>query len=131
MFTPALTGVGETGSPPSHSALSRIDLPGHSWMVRFQSTPAFDRSLESNQPTIIAVGGVVVDVLLFLVIWSLAGERKRVQRKADQITEALREGHTRLQLAQEAAQSGIWDLDLRTQRLVWDARMLEIYGLQA
>jgi PAS domain S-box-containing protein len=35
----------------------------------------------------------------------------------------------RLRLAADAAQLGVWDLDLILGRLIWDQRMLEIYGL--
>ena len=36
----------------------------------------------------------------------------------------------RLQLALRSAKSGVWELDLATNRLVWDDRMLEIYGVR-
>jgi PAS domain S-box-containing protein len=49
-------------------------------------------------------------------------ERKAVELRVQSLTE-------RLQLATEAAQVGIWDFDLLQNRLVWDARMLEVYGL--
>ncbi len=35
----------------------------------------------------------------------------------------------RLQLAKDTAQIGIWDWDLKTDNLVWDDRMLELYGI--
>jgi two-component system, sensor histidine kinase and response regulator len=35
----------------------------------------------------------------------------------------------RLGLATQALQAGIWDWDLQTQKVLWDARMYEIYGL--
>ncbi|MEE4383799.1 MAG: PAS domain-containing protein, partial [Pseudomonadales bacterium] len=37
----------------------------------------------------------------------------------------------RLQLAVDSAGLGVWDLDLVGQRLSWDPRMLEMYGLDA
>jgi PAS domain S-box-containing protein len=49
-------------------------------------------------------------------------ERKAVEQRVQSLTE-------RLQLAAEAAQLGIWDYDLLHNKLVWDARMLELYGL--
>ena len=36
----------------------------------------------------------------------------------------------RLAVALEAAQLGLWDWDLRTDALVWDARSVEMYGLR-
>lgn len=43
--------------------------------------------------------------------------------------EALADRETRLRLATEAAQLGIWDLDLTTDTLIWDARMYGLYGI--
>ena len=49
-------------------------------------------------------------------------ERKAVELRVQSLTE-------RLQLATEAAQVGIWDYDLVQNKLVCDARMMELYGL--
>ncbi len=51
-------------------------------------------------------------------------ERKAVELRVQSLTE-------RLQLAAEAAQVGIWDFDLVQNKLVWDARMLDLYGVAA
>ena len=49
-------------------------------------------------------------------------ERKAVELRVQSLTE-------RLQLATEAAQVGIWDFDIAQNKLVWDKRMLELYGV--
>ncbi|MGF1457570.1 MAG: PAS domain S-box protein [Leptolyngbyaceae cyanobacterium] len=49
-------------------------------------------------------------------------ERKRTQ---DQIYELSQ----RLSLATQSSQSGVWDLDIATNQVVWDERMYGIYGL--
>ena len=51
-------------------------------------------------------------------------ERKTIELRFQSLTE-------RLQLATEAAQLGIWDYDLVQNRIVWDKRMLGLYGLPA
>ena len=51
-------------------------------------------------------------------------ERKTIELRFQSLTE-------RLQLATEAAQVGIWDYDLAQERVVWDSRMHELYGIQA
>jgi diguanylate cyclase (GGDEF)-like protein/PAS domain S-box-containing protein len=43
----------------------------------------------------------------------------------------LRRSRERLALATECARIGIWDWDLASDRLVWDARMYELYGIRA
>jgi PAS domain S-box-containing protein len=51
-------------------------------------------------------------------------ERKRAE-------ESLKEVTTRLQLATASAHLGIWDWEIPKDRLIWDDRMYEMYGLQA
>jgi PAS domain-containing protein len=38
--------------------------------------------------------------------------------------------HQRLSLAIEVSRTGVWDWDIQQDRLVWDARMYETYGIQ-
>ncbi|WP_246296918.1 PAS domain S-box protein [Allochromatium humboldtianum] len=41
-----------------------------------------------------------------------------------------RQTEERLQLAAEAANLGIWDYDIQLDRLIWDERMFQLYGLE-
>lgn len=114
---------------PKHTEWNSIHLQGRDWWVRFNSTKDFDVAMGSSQPEIIAIGGILVDMLLYIVIASLAGEKKRVLRKAEEMTISLKENTSRLTLAQDATQTGIWDYNIATDTLVWDRRMYDIYGL--
>jgi signal transduction histidine kinase/ActR/RegA family two-component response regulator len=64
------------------TARTTIDLPGRTWTVLFSALPEFEAGMETDQPMVIAVGGVTVDILLFLVIWSLSAQRRRSERYA-------------------------------------------------
>ena len=55
------------------------------------------------------------------VVYDLT-ERKRTEA-------AVRETAQRLALAQAAGQIGIWDWNVKQNRLIWDARMFTIYGI--
>ncbi|WPL12641.1 MULTISPECIES: PAS domain S-box protein [Thiorhodovibrio] len=46
-----------------------------------------------------------------------------------QAKQRLRDSEERLKLATEAAQIGIWDYDIAHDRLLWDARMFSLYGI--
>ena len=50
-------------------------------------------------------------------------ERKRAEERLSQM-------HERLELAARAAHLGVWDWDIRKNRMVWDDRMCELYGLE-
>ncbi|MEW5992833.1 MAG: EAL domain-containing protein [Candidatus Zixiibacteriota bacterium] len=118
---------------PAHQAKYRLTTPiplnGRTWTAVFHSRPAFDTALDSNQPLLIGIGGLIVDIQLFTIIMSLAGERRRVQAKAEQMTAELRTSTERLRLAQEAAGIGTWDYNLADGSLVWDDRMCAIFGV--
>ncbi|MES9924906.1 MAG: EAL domain-containing protein [Candidatus Thiodiazotropha endolucinida] len=109
--------------------LSVIELPGRTWTVHFHSSPSFDINMSSTQPELIAFGGLTVDILLFLVIWSLAGERRRVQAKAEAMTADIRDVTQRLNLAQESAQIGTWDYNPISGELIWDDRLYLMYDM--
>ena len=49
-------------------------------------------------------------------------EHKRAQ-------DALAENAQRIQLATEAGHIGVWEWDFRTNRVIWDERMFELYGV--
>jgi diguanylate cyclase (GGDEF)-like protein/PAS domain S-box-containing protein len=46
------------------------------------------------------------------------------------LDEALRQSEERLALATKSARIGIWDYDVVANKLVWDARMYELYGIR-
>ncbi|SDT95223.1 PAS domain S-box-containing protein [Verrucomicrobium sp. GAS474] len=52
----------------------------------------------------------------------------REARRRRQTEDALRTVSERFALAADASQTGVWDLDLRTRRVMWDRRMFAIYG---
>jgi PAS domain S-box-containing protein len=75
-------GAAQDASAPnrgSYSALRTIGLPGRTWTVAYRSTPGFDADMSSAQPQLVAVAGVLVDVLLFAIIWALSRQKRRIQ----------------------------------------------------
>ncbi len=49
-------------------------------------------------------------------------ERKRLEQE-------LRQSEERLKLATESGRLGVWDWNIRDNAMVWDERMLELYGI--
>ncbi|MTW20045.1 PAS domain S-box protein [Allochromatium palmeri] len=60
---------------------------------------------------------------LLLAVFRDISRRKQNERQKRQVEE-------RLQLATEAAHLGIWDYDIQQDRLIWDERMFQLYGLE-
>ncbi|MET0091259.1 MAG: EAL domain-containing protein [Candidatus Thiodiazotropha sp.] len=108
---------------------SQLDLPGRIWQVRFHSRPSFEEALSNSQPAMIAIGGTLVDLLLFVIIWSIAGERRRVEARAQVLNADMLALTQRLDMAQDSASIGTYDFNLLSGKLIWDKRMFQIYGV--
>ncbi|WP_334118445.1 CHASE domain-containing protein [Limnobacter sp.] len=61
-----------------HMATVPIDLPGRTWMVQFKSTPSFDEQVHNVTPKLILFAGGIINLLLFLTIFSLVQQRKKL-----------------------------------------------------
>ncbi|MCB0923764.1 MAG: EAL domain-containing protein [Mycobacterium sp.] len=79
---------------PERTALSSIPIGNRTWTSRFTSGET--ASARSSEPWIVAGAGLVIDVLLFLVIASLALRRQRAEELALQMTADLRTSNTSL-----------------------------------
>jgi diguanylate cyclase (GGDEF)-like protein/PAS domain S-box-containing protein len=73
---------------------------------------------------LLLTGNLAIYVLLGMRRWGVA---EREHKRLDQL---LRQSRERLALATESARIGIWDWDLTANRLLWDERMYELYGIR-
>jgi len=94
-----------TGDVSRYTASRTISLPGRTWTVAFRALPEFRESMEADQPMIIIIGGLAVDMLLFLVIWSLSAQRRRTERHAREMAEVMAELKTAKDQAEAANKS--------------------------
>ncbi|MCB0166693.1 MAG: PAS domain-containing protein, partial [Anaerolineae bacterium] len=72
---------------------------------------------------IVPVGDADGQIFAVMIISTNITERKRTE-------DALRASKNRLTLAQKAGKIGIWDWGLEQDRLIWDERMYEMYGVK-
>jgi PAS domain S-box-containing protein len=57
-------------------------------------------------------------------------ERKKAEEAFKESEQSLRDSEQRLHLAQEAANAGAWEWDLRTNKNYWSEEIWELYGLE-
>jgi len=81
-------------------------------------------------------GGTMALFLLSLMVLKRTREEQEAVRHWQDLANRLGESRAelrttmrRLELATSSGGLGVWDLDLREDRLVWDDRMYELYGL--
>lgn len=61
-----------------HTATVPIDLPGRTWMIQFESTPDFEEDAHNATPKLILFAGGIINLLLFLTIFSLVQQHKKL-----------------------------------------------------
>jgi len=107
---------------------SAEDVAAHIRRVLTQGRDEFETRHRHKDGRIIDVSVAVSCLDLAERPALLAVVRDISRRKQDE--RQARQAEERLQLATEAAKLGIWDYDIQQDRLIWDERMFQLYGLE-
>ncbi|MBF0552882.1 MAG: PocR ligand-binding domain-containing protein, partial [Deltaproteobacteria bacterium] len=76
-------------------------------------------------------GAFAAAALLSILILAVFQQRQRINfRQIQEADSRQRESAERLKLATEAAGLGVWEYDLISGRLTWDASMFDLYGIE-
>ncbi|PRY14970.1 PAS domain S-box-containing protein [Pontibacter ummariensis] len=75
-----------TPSDRRFSKLSTISIGNHTWRIYLTAEPDFGRSADTELPYFILLGGCIMSLLMFFIIWSLSNSR-RVNRLKQTITD--------------------------------------------
>lgn len=71
-----------------HSLTKVIQVAGHDWTLIFTSRKPFISTLEANQPNIIAIAGILVNLIIFFILIKINSLSKRNRILADQFKKA-------------------------------------------
>jgi diguanylate cyclase (GGDEF)-like protein/PAS domain S-box-containing protein len=106
---------------------------GQTWTMVIAAEPAFTALTTSDRPTLIALGGIAVSLLLAALVYVLLLGRRRVSAALGEAARAnakLSEREQDLLLAQRIAQLGSWTYEPATGRSHWSDGMFRIWGLE-
>jgi len=73
----------KASSAPAFTKDQPFVFEGRDWILRFDSRPEFDASIETQKPQMILFGGLLISILGTVVVGSLALNRSRAQALAD------------------------------------------------
>lgn len=84
---------------------------GRTWQLRVSAKPAFWRQLNLLPPVVTLVVGGLLSGLLAVIVWMLGSLRRRAQRLADRMTEALRTSQERFRDFSASSSDWFWETD--------------------
>ncbi len=130
-------GADRVGTP-RFSTATRLSIAGRTWTVRMASSASLEATLDQDRPQTVAATGVVLGFLVSLVVWLLAGSRRRALQLARAMTLELRESHDRIaadgrrfKTILETAHDGFVAVDRHGRITDWNAQASRIFGLDA
>jgi PAS domain S-box-containing protein len=89
-------GARRRGASAMFKHTSVLATAGRDWTLSVRSAPKFEATLDKRPSTVIVVTGVGLGLLLSLVVWLLATERRRALQLASGMTLELRESRDRI-----------------------------------
>jgi PAS domain S-box-containing protein len=93
--------VRAAGSRHKYQYEAAIDTAGRRWLLRVRSSTRFEATLGKHHTLAIALTGLGLGLLLSLVVWLLASERRRALQLADVMTLELRVSRDRIDSERE------------------------------
>jgi len=100
------------------------------WVLRFEDVATavhFDYTLAWTT----LVAGLAISLLVFSLMRSIINTRTNAARIAAGLTSEISEISQRHTLAADSARIGVWEYNVKENRLVWDKWMYALYGVHA
>lgn len=112
IYNEQVTDDADTDPAPMLTDSRIVPLFGRNWHFEINSTKSFRQAQTNHEPTLILVGGLIIDALLLLLFWHLSRAKKRSQEYGRRISEKyekqshdLRQSHAALAERNEELQS--------------------------
>jgi PAS domain S-box-containing protein len=82
---------------PHFSDSIALRMAGHTWTLRFLTKPAYDATNSQFYSELVGLGGGLISLLFFGIVWSLSRTRQRALAIASEMTAALRRTNRKLE----------------------------------
>lgn len=88
--------LGRTDYAPDFSQTTHLAFGGEVWSLFIHTQPGYIAASDTGQPIMVAMGGLALDALLFLMIGIMSDRHQQAHRIASAMTEGLQQSETRL-----------------------------------
>lgn len=120
-------------SVPEHSPAFRstttLDLYGHRWTLQILSQPRMEQDLlDQDQSWLVLIGGSLISLLLFGILWSMATSHRRALMLAHTMTEAFQRSEAKYSSLAQAATDAIVITDRSGRIVSWNRGASKMFG---
>lgn len=109
---------------------THVTVAGQPWTLRFRSLPSFDAKTSSTLSSFVALAGLLIDALLFVVILQLVQLKRRDAELASEMSRQLVDTEQRFEVAVSGSRDGIWDWDITANAVFLSAGWKAMLGYQ-
>ncbi|MGE5520042.1 MAG: CHASE domain-containing protein, partial [Candidatus Dadabacteria bacterium] len=103
-----------------------LQVAGNDWMLAFTSRPGFISSYEANQPNIIAIAGILVNLLLLFTLVKINSLSTRNRHLA----ERYKAEKDRYDIVSESTNDIIWEWDILKNIVTYNKNFESVLGYQ-
>lgn len=107
-----------------------VTVAGQPWTLRFRSLPSFDAKTSSTLSSFVALAGLLIDALLFVVILQLVQLKRRDAELVLEMSRQLVDTEQRFEVAVSGSRDGIWDWDITANAVFLSAGWKAMLGYQ-
>lgn len=117
--------------PHAFEQVEAIEINGHFWTVYLASQPVLEQAmLERGRPLIVLLAGLGLSLLLFALLWMIAGTEARAMAMAKTMAAAFRRSEAKFASLVQAAQDGIVIADGAGRIVSWNDGAARMFGYQ-
>lgn len=114
---------------PMLETIRSININGHTWTIYMASPESLEQVvLDSKQPVIVLLTGLLISFLLFALLWSNAGVQARATAMAQVMTDAFRRSEAKFFSLVQAAKDAIIITDSAGLIVSWNQGATEMFG---
>ncbi|KIC33365.1 CHASE domain-containing protein [Leisingera sp. ANG-S5] len=101
---------------PKFAETVQLDIYGRNWTIDFRTSLGFRQAHSYSQPTLILIGGLVIEALVISLLFFMARSNQRARAYADRVTADLKAETAKLEKANEELEQFVYitSHDLKT-----------------